>query len=448
MPREFLDLVNGFLDGGLSTEEQAHLDVLLEGSPNRVAAFRRTLALHGQLLGHYYDAQDTTGIFDKIQEAQPNQAASSVLQAIQIEKRKRTSMEGAVVARRGVGRAGWLGVVAASLLVVAGVFFLLFRSSGSDRLPVVGVLGSEINHAGKVEKSAFEVKKKMPTIVRGSAYLEGSPGAKILKGDLVRTATDVKAMVHLNSMNHLVPGKTLVHLEPNTELSFGLSKQGGHRLRLDGGKVKLAVSRQPKGKPLAVVTPDATATVVGTQFQIAVHEGQTRLEVKEGIVQFGQGGPGLHKEKTVMVKGGHYAVARKNQPLHPPKILARAIPKRKPVILSGYLSRETLVGRGKYPGQSRYFLTDRFNNKYSIGQNREGKAEDLLEHYVDKLVWIKGRGVLRGSPGKKKFAMRLEYFQLEQIMEMANASSESFESELGEDAKKREHQQRKEQHSK
>ena len=80
---------------------------------------------------------------------------------------------------------------------------------------------------------------------------------------------------------------------------------GGKRLHVRRGEISAVVKRQPRKEPLVFVTPHAEASVLGTTLTIRIDAGSTRLEVEEGRVRLRRTGDG----KSVLVTGGHYAVA-------------------------------------------------------------------------------------------------------------------------------------------
>ncbi len=60
----------------------------------------------------------------------------------------------------------------------------------------------------------------------------------------------------------------------------------GKQIHLDRGALWADIAPQLAGRPMIFVTPHAEATVVGTKFQLIVHEHDTELEVTEGRVDF------------------------------------------------------------------------------------------------------------------------------------------------------------------
>jgi ferric-dicitrate binding protein FerR (iron transport regulator) len=61
----------------------------------------------------------------------------------------------------------------------------------------------------------------------------------------------------------------------------------GKRLQLAAGTLVVDAVRQPKSRPLVVITPHAEATVQGTRFTISADASRTSLQVERGEVQLG-----------------------------------------------------------------------------------------------------------------------------------------------------------------
>ncbi len=124
-------------------------------------------------------------------------------------------------------------------------------------------------------------------------------------GDEIRVSADGSAVVKYADATEVV-------LEPGTTLSIpatGVGKQ----LVVSQGELRAKVSPQPAGRPMQLATPSARATVVGTEFALAVRpNGVTRLEVREGRVELAR----LADGKSVGVEADQYAVAAEpNGPL-------------------------------------------------------------------------------------------------------------------------------------
>jgi ferric-dicitrate binding protein FerR (iron transport regulator) len=87
----------------------------------------------------------------------------------------------------------------------------------------------------------------------------------------------------------------------------------GRRLFLEKGLLKAEVAKQPAGLPMIVESPHGEARILGTVFALHVDADPkkgTRLEVEEGRVELKNGAG-----RTVMVDGGHQAVAAGGAPL-------------------------------------------------------------------------------------------------------------------------------------
>ena len=79
--------------------------------------------------------------------------------------------------------------------------------------------------------------------------------------------------------------KTTIRIAGDSTVAINLNETtGGKRIVLDRGEITASVSKQDSEAPLQIVTPHATATVVGTQFRLTVTAEKTLLDVTEGTV--------------------------------------------------------------------------------------------------------------------------------------------------------------------
>jgi hypothetical protein len=105
-----------------------------------------------------------------------------------------------------------------------------------------------------------------------------------------------------------------VELEQNTRMTleagqgarlFGLiSEMRGKRIWMEIGKLTARVAKQKAGQELALSTPHATATVLGTVLQLAVAPASSELRVQEGTVEMAAG------DRRELVGAGESAIVR------------------------------------------------------------------------------------------------------------------------------------------
>ncbi|HSH95746.1 MAG TPA: FecR family protein [Roseimicrobium sp.] len=170
-------------------------------------------------------------------------------------------------------RPAWVfGMVAASLLVIAGIMISIRYAGGA---------------------LAIELPASIVTAT-------GSIVPKI--GESVRIPASGSGTVRF------VDG-TVLHLEPGTEVRFQnlghLSQKTGKQIQLLGGSLSAEVARQAAGEPMLIQTPHAMVTVVGTAFDLNVTTNRTALEVTHGLVNLVEN----YANQSVQVASGEFAVA-------------------------------------------------------------------------------------------------------------------------------------------
>lgn len=142
--------------------------------------------------------------------------------------------------------------------------------------------------------------------VEGPVSIVGKEGnAPALKGQGILPGQGVEIGAKGFLAIKFVDG-TIVEMDEET-VARELKAEGGKRIRLEKGKVKAQVAKQPKDQPMVLSAPQGDAKVLGTTLRLAVDPDPkkgTKLEVEEGKVELKN-----LAGKTVLVESGHYAVA-------------------------------------------------------------------------------------------------------------------------------------------
>ena len=129
-------------------------------------------------------------------------------------------------------------------------------------------------------------------------------GQGISGGEGIATGQDSWAVLRY-------PDETQVVVEGDAIVRFPLPKSGtpavpeGKSIVIDRGGVSAQVAKQPKGRPMTLITPHAQATVQGTRLALKIVPGSTLLEVTEGLVRLTRS----LDNASVDVKAGKFAVA-------------------------------------------------------------------------------------------------------------------------------------------
>lgn len=110
-----------------------------------------------------------------------------------------------------------------------------------------------------------------------------------------------------------LPDETRIELRNDGRLEDIQSTVDQKRLTLSKGTLLAAVSRQTGTKSMAVITPHAEITVIGTRFLVQVGSDETRLDVEEGKVR------NLRRsdKRMVEVSAGHTLSTGKSGALTP-----------------------------------------------------------------------------------------------------------------------------------
>lgn len=134
------------------------------------------------------------------------------------------------------------------------------------------------------------------TVSRDGVEIKAHHGAGLMEGDWVRLEAGASATLR-------IPGGTRLRLAGRSDVR--LETDDGARLSLSLGQLSADVAKRGEGKPLMITTPLAAVRVMGTKFDLRAAEGQTRLEVREGLVRVDHG----RVASAVEVAAGEFALA-------------------------------------------------------------------------------------------------------------------------------------------
>lgn len=158
----------------------------------------------------------------------------------------------------------WIPLLAAAAVVaLLGLIALLSRAE--PPAPVIADASS--SRPGRV-LAAHESE-----LLRDGAWRPLVPGA-LSAGDRIRVAAGGSAELALDGAR--------LALAAGAELRFD-----AHGGLLTAGVLRVEAAPRVADHALAIATPQATATVLGTAFSLAVADGRTRLEVTRGRVRLG-----------------------------------------------------------------------------------------------------------------------------------------------------------------
>src|SRR6266516_1011624 len=260
-------LIDGYLDGELTRDDERRLAEWLAADREHVCQFVRETQLHRQIretmLARRFQADTLATVARVAREPWPwpVRALAQVF-----------AWPWAPALRR-----AWLPLTACVALV-AGLGVWWFG-------PTMG------------EPVLAEIPAGSVTVERAGQTIAATVGMRLQFADVLRTDTNSLTITY-------APEKTRVALQPGTTLKL-LPWLKGKRFDLGKGKIEAVVARQRPFRSMLVHTPQAEARVLGTKFTLAATTKATRLEVTEGEVKLTR----KSDEAAVKVSAGHCAVA-------------------------------------------------------------------------------------------------------------------------------------------
>ena len=149
----------------------------------------------------------------------------------------------------------------------------------------------------------WQTRQALTGIVMAAQGGATADGVAVLVGDALSPSHQVQTAVGGRVISRYRDGSVV---ELGSDTAAGLAGgwwRGGKRLDLSRGKLTCAIA--PQAAPMVLSTPHATATVLGTRFEMDVTPAETTLQVAEGAVRLEVPGKGA----GTVVKAGSRAVA-------------------------------------------------------------------------------------------------------------------------------------------
>jgi hypothetical protein len=136
---------------------------------------------------------------------------------------------------------------------------------------------------------------------RGQERLPATRKLHLQAGDIIETGPGQSVVVEFAREG------TRLEINPEAELNL-LNWEKGKRFMLHRGQLKAVVARQPVGEPMVVTTPEAQASVRGTEFSLSSQWDATWLKVLKGAVEL----RGKPPDSSDSVMAGQFAVAARS----------------------------------------------------------------------------------------------------------------------------------------
>ena len=272
----FVDLLNDYLEGELDEGGFTELRQLLESDDRRLQLAADSYQTH-RLLGLVFrDRESETDDFVRETmsrlRSQGDQFVGAVMRQLPPE-------------RRGTGRmpvGKWLAAIAATALLVAGVYFL--SSPAVPEIVTISQLRGAVQWTGE----------------GGQVTLDLAEGRSLCGGTLESLTPDSWVeLTFRDGSTVTIPGRS----------ALTISEHEPKELHLQHGRLSARIAIQPVGKPMLVYTPTAELEVVGTQFNVDTEPSATILAVNEGLVRLTR----LTDGKVVEVPSQHQTIATIDQ---------------------------------------------------------------------------------------------------------------------------------------
>jgi hypothetical protein len=266
------ELIDTYLDGELTAEEESRLADWLAVDPGNMQVFVRETHLHRQL------REIMLADSFQVEIEAPVEKTERASRRLPVDLIGRAIGQWFAFPAPEMLRRPWLVWAFCLTLIICTGVWLFGPTMGRLTLAEIHGTGFSVERAGHL--------------------LPAGIGIRLQPGDVLRTPEQVTAVIGF------APENTRLKLLPGIELAL-TDLSHGKRFALGVGRLEASVARQRPYRPMLITTPQAEARVVGTRFSLTVTTNTTRLDVTEGKVKFTR----TSDDVSVKVSAGHYAVA-------------------------------------------------------------------------------------------------------------------------------------------
>jgi hypothetical protein len=260
-----LDQIERFLDGTLGVEDMKALRVGVRADADLRNDLASAMRMHG-LLAASVKVDEWNGrlaaiVHHAIGASRPR-FASRVMRAVRSGQKSRQGR-----ARR-VGRAV-LALGAAAGIVLAAAWYLV-RTATAPRTALAAAVVATVTSASNGV-----------SVVRAGIGHETRDRLK--RGDALRLNDRIETGAGRIGFEY-AGEQTRMEVKEHAGLRL-TEDRGSKRVFVERGEIGADVAKQPDGKEMVFVTPQAEARVLGTKLSLTVKEKETQLEVKAGVVR-------------------------------------------------------------------------------------------------------------------------------------------------------------------
>lgn len=272
MTRKKIALIEKFLDGSSTNKELREIKAYLLSDDEFKKKFTDSCKFNGILKTALdFDCQKMCkDVFERL----ANLETKSSTKKKTIKYKKQTSQNKAKKVKFAFKP---FIAVAATIAIISGIFFVLKTLAPT---PVIAQI-LNIDKNSKIE--------------RDGKFISTVNQKEVLLND--------KLIIHPKGQAVIIYADgTEIELKQKCSVIFEYSQNQGKQIKLLSGQLNAKVSKQLLGQELKVYTGNSYTKVVGTEFSLNALSDETRLSVKEGLVEFQR----LSDQKTVKVSASHW----------------------------------------------------------------------------------------------------------------------------------------------
>jgi anti-sigma-K factor RskA len=289
--------LTAYIANTLNANERAQIEAALADEPESLRRLLAQETMELALRAHFYDAtaaQAKQAVMADVLDVPQERLRQRVVTDTQRQPRTSKRFNASGWRNLVPTFSGWRAVPWATVAAVAliwGVIFLLTH----DNTPAPRPQSPTVARLTDVSASVV--------VVRNGSETAAQNGFELRDGDTIRIGETSSATL-------VYPDATRLQFDANSQLRLTAS---GKTIYCEKANLAASVTKQPADRPLVLLTPQATVTVVGTMFSLWADADKTWLTVTEGAVRMNS----VTEKKSVLVAAGQFAVAARDAELRP-----------------------------------------------------------------------------------------------------------------------------------
>lgn len=259
--KEFDELLKGFVEGVLTDAEQMRFEEILKNDSESRRRYLDYIAVESMLSSHRVKLEHAESVPTKNRLKVSTERAAEVKRKVSSNRRN----------------SGAFLILAASLFLALSLGYYMKFIKKSEPEVIVEKAPEVSPEQVSQNLAVIESISGTTTLSLNGQTWKAKEGMGMLSGTEIRTSGDSQILIRCNEGSSFT-------VSPNSHL-FLTKIYGQIKVDFKNGFLNADVNKQDLNKPLLVLTPKATMTVLGTILRVSLSNKETILSVDEGRVE-------------------------------------------------------------------------------------------------------------------------------------------------------------------